>query len=233
MKKNYLLGLAATAGLALSLLASPASAVSVSIGFSQPSGGAVTTVVTDNISPGVAAASFGAGPFTTNIVTGQGTPPGSLPSLLDSTSLNTTTTGAGTIDIYVSVKDITGPIGTPLLNFLSNLTSNTLPSGWTATLSTFLDPGNAFFAKTIQLATNAFTNIGVSQQSKFAATGPGPYSLTALYTISASTNGTALSTINVSVPGPIVGAGLPGLLAACFGLVALARLRRRNAVATA
>jgi hypothetical protein len=30
-----------------------------------------------------------------------------------------------------------------------------------------------------------------------------------------------------AVPGPIVGAGLPGLVAGCFGLVALARRRRR------
>jgi hypothetical protein len=34
-----------------------------------------------------------------------------------------------------------------------------------------------------------------------------------------------------SVPGPIVGAGLPGLLAACAGLVALGRRRRRQQLA--
>jgi hypothetical protein len=35
----------------------------------------------------------------------------------------------------------------------------------------------------------------------------------------------------VTVPGPIAGAGLPGLLAACCGLLALARLRRRQRTA--
>jgi hypothetical protein len=34
----------------------------------------------------------------------------------------------------------------------------------------------------------------------------------------------------VSVPGPVVGAGLPGLMAACGGLLALARLRRQLVV---
>jgi len=40
-----------------------------------------------------------------------------------------------------------------------------------------------------------------------------------------------VTAIPAAVPGPIVGAGLPGLISAAFGLVALARHRRRNKLA--
>jgi hypothetical protein len=49
-------------------------------------------------------------------------------------------------------------------------------------------------------------------------------------TIQATANSGAIFE-RVPVPGPVVGAGLPGLIAACGGLLALARRRRRQFVA--
>lgn len=69
------------------------------------------------------------------------------------------------------------------------------------------------------------TGVGFAYLTGFEKT-PGNIILT---TQDPSGHGTNLSfsATSVAVPGPVVGAGLPGLLAACAGLIGFARRRRR------
>jgi hypothetical protein len=84
--------------------------------------------------------------------------------------------------------------------------------------------------------TNANASITGGQFNPFIV---GPLTITlALSGVTAATQviaatfsfGTGPETI-IAVPGPLAGAGLPGLIAACVGLIAMARRRRQAAIA--
>lgn len=134
----------------------------------------------------------------------------SLGGLLDSVSLNILGTAAAELDVYVTVTDApNAPKG-----FLSALTSNVLPAGWTVDMSTWIDAANGIFALASQIGDAAFSAIGTDTDIS-GLPGANPYSVTGLYEIHSSGHSldASLSTIHVeAIPEPgtlaLLGGGL-------------------------
>jgi hypothetical protein len=202
MYKKLLMAAALAAGPLLAASAAHADVVSIGLQESGVNGGAITTVAS---SPGSVA--YGGptsiyGTFTVNNVTGSGNPPLTSPQLLNSSSINISSSTAGTLTVYVSETGIVAPAPTGALNFISGLTQNLITAGFSVQEQSFLDAGNTLYGLTTPLSSATFTAIATSTQTTAANAGAGPYSLTAVYTITSNGAGSANSTINVSVPEP-------------------------------
>jgi hypothetical protein len=111
-------------------------------------------------------------------------------------------------------------------------------------MSPFLDPADGIFTTAIPLSSHLFRGSDpVFRQIVQADPSNGFYSVTARFTISA--NGVVGSTTTSAdiafipphgpdaVPGPIAGAGLPGLILATGGLLGWLRTRRKAAAKAA
>jgi uncharacterized protein YraI len=223
--------LLALTGIASAFLwVSAANAATVSVGAAPgPGPSAFTTVAGPDASGAVtfSCTSCNAGVwgvFNANQITATGRPVNPLPNILGSTSFNIDATGPGTVRVAVTSQNNTDVNNQ---NWISSFTSNSLPTGWSVREQTFIDTANGLFTVTpggtvTQLGNVLFNAIGTSVTAALAPSGA-LYSVTHLYTIVATSAGSALSTITLATPIP---GALPLFATGLLGLWALRRKRK-------
>jgi hypothetical protein len=217
---SYKLALAG-AGLALSLLMDSANANTVTIELQEAgvNGGAITPVATGDGSAGIAGLTYGT--FSSIFVNGVELT--TIRSALFSNVIAASSSTIDTLTVYVELSGASLPgffrLGSPLL---SSFTSNFLPPNWTAKEEAYA----TFTSFTQPLGSSTFNTIGTAEQFGFACFGGEIVcvgTLTEKYTITTASTGSFIGaratndTIDVQVPfvpGPIAGAGLPGLILA-------------------
>ena len=214
--------IAAASAAVMALCAATPSQAAVWLGF-QNNGGAIVTVDVD------ASIVFFAGSFGAFEVAAFSGSDGVYPQLGGASGQLQNSAGgdAGTLDVYVTVDNLTEFPGF----FDSSFAANVLPAGWTLTTQTYANANNALWGiGGTLLANKTFNGIGTHVELDPALVGPSPYSLTMRYTIRAPTHGAALANIAigaVTVPEPATWA----LMLMGFGGAGYMIRRRRGAFA--
>jgi hypothetical protein len=231
--------LSASAAVALALaFAGPAKADLISIGLQEAgtNGGALTVVGT----PSSGAESEGPTPygtFTVQQVSAQSQSALGSPGLLNSQTLDISSTTAGTLHVFVTATGLTDAAG--LYAFLSTFAVNALNGTITSVdETTFLSLADVAFATTNTLDTAHFTAISTAvPEIELRNLTGAPFAVTEEYTIVDSGGGTGntnltidLSATAVPEPGTL---GLLGASLAAFGLIGWTLRRRSGMIAAA
>jgi hypothetical protein len=219
--------LLSTTALLCMTAASPAA--NIDLGVGDP--GSVATIASGGGTASVSGSTFNQ--FIINL-SGTGSPPLSGGVLLDGNTIDVKDTGAGpgSISVWVSSTDNNSPLG--LQSLESSFTQNLLTAGWSVTAYTYADNTNTAFGTQQLLSTTTFSTSDPPDVDLLgtANLGIGPFSLSEQWLISAPGTGETNNTTDItSVPGPILGAGLPGLFAACCGMLGLNLRRKRRQLA--
>jgi hypothetical protein len=175
------------------------------------------------------------GDFLISNITGSTVGSTQAPVLLSSNTLTiqNQTNDPHILNIWVTGNGITSPTG--LTDVFSSFTNVVLSDGWTARLESLFSATDQMFTGSV-IDSQLFlgTALPTGQAGTFNTPidlGAGPYSLTAHFTFVSDGFGQSNSAITIAaVPGPIVGAGLPGILA----LISMGGLywKRRKAIAS-
>jgi hypothetical protein len=166
-----------------------ASAAEATVFIGESTGGPITQIGTGTNS---ASASGTFGIFTVTSASGTAT---TAPDYLLSNATAVTSSGSGTLTLYVTE---TGVTQNAAQLFLSTFSSNALASGFSVTEQTFLDAAGGVFTTVTPLGSTTFTAGGFVSQIANPGAIPSGFSITEVYTLTAAGAGNFQANIDVS-----------------------------------